>query len=190
MSTPFRWPSQLQAVEVKDSTPLDAPRRFVLVRKKPDPKTGKQKTSSSSNGVIDVAVAVKLGLVPATGLPGLLSHLNHKKVLRLLKHNTITLVKPKHATTKGIHATKATLKLAEEGLSAVLCPAYWKANQDSGIKAALKTTKIILWIKANLENPNSNLCNSLLDTPFEDLIGVKHSRRWWLDRLAIRKSAE
>jgi hypothetical protein len=160
------------------------------VRKKADAKTGKQKTSSSSNGIIDVAVAVKLGLVPATGLPGLLSHINHNKILRLLKHNTVTLVKPKHATTNGIHATKAILKLAEEALSAVLGPAYWEENQVLGPKAALKTTKIISWIKTNLENKNSVLCNSLLDTPFEELIGVKHSRRWWLDRLSIRKSAE
>jgi hypothetical protein len=190
MSTPFRWPTQLQAIEVKDSTPHDAPRRFVLVRKKTDPKTGKPKTSSSSNGVIDIAVAVKLGLVPATGLPGLLSHLNHTRVLRLLKHNTVTLVKPKHATTKGIHATKAISKLAEEALSAVFGPAYWEAHQASGLKDALKTTQIILWIKMNLENKHSLLCNSLLDTPFEDLIGIKHSRRWWLDRISIRKNAE
>ena len=190
MSTPFRWPSQLKPLDKNHSATFDAQPRYVLVRKKVDPKTGKQKTSSSSNGVIDVAVAVKLGLVPATGLPGLLSYLNHNRILRLLKHNTVTLVKPKHATTKGIHATKAISKLAEEALSAVLGPAYWEANQASGLKAALKTTQIILWIKTNLENKYSVLCNSLLDTPFEDLIGIKHSKRWWLDRISIRKSAE
>ncbi len=190
MTIHFRWPTQLQTIEVASSPPLEAPRRFVLVRKKIDPKTGKQKTSSSSNGVIDIAVAVKLGFIPATGLPGLLFHINQTKVLRLLKCNTVTLVKQKHATTKGTHATKAILKLTEEAICAVLGPAYWEASQASGLQAALNTTKTIIWIKSNLEDKQSALCNSLVDTPFEDLIGLKRTKRWWLNRLSIRKSAE
>ena len=190
MSTPFRWPSQLKPLDKNHSATFDAQPRYVLVRKKVDPKTGKQKTSSSSDGLIDIAAAVKLGLLPSKGLPGVLLYVKHQKVLRLLKHNTVAFVRPKKATTRGNHVTSMMLKLAEEALSVVLGPTYWQANKHLGPKAALKTTSAILWIKANLENPNSPLCNSLRGTSYEDIIGLKHSRRWWLDSLKIRKSAE
>jgi prophage DNA circulation protein len=190
MSTPFKWPTQLKPLEAQDSLPEDARPRYVLVRKKADPKTKKLKTSSSSDGLIDIAAAVKLGLLPSAGLPGLLLHLKHRKILRLLEHNTVALVKPKRATTQRNHVTKATSKTAVKAMSSVLCPAYWQANKHAVTKATFKIKEVIGWIKANIENTDSTLCTSLRGTLYEDLIGTKRGRRWWLKKLNIRKSAE
>jgi len=190
MSAPFKWPTQLKTADGNRRHQVNANARYVLVRNKVDPKSGKQKTSSSSDGLIDIAAAVQLGLIPSEGLPGALLCINQKRVSRLLRHNTVVLVKPKIATITGIHATTSTLKLAEKALADVLGPAYWKANKHLGLKTALKTRRVIPWIKVNLENTGSALCTSLIGTNYEDLIGLEHSQRWWLNLFGLRQNVQ
>ena len=146
--------------------------------------------SEQFQGLIDIAAAVHLGLMPSTGLPGLLLHKNLQRVRRLVKHNTVALIKPKTATTTGNHVTKLKLKLTKQALTTVLGPAYWEANKHLGAKAALKTRLAITWIKRNLEDVNSPLCTSLVGTKYEELIGLRHSRRWWLDLLGLRQNVQ
>lgn len=190
MSTEFRWPNQLMQQKTKPTPKAKLQKRYVLVRKLADVNTGKHKTSSSSDGLIDIAAAVHLGLIPSAGLPGLLLNINQQRVRRLIKHNTVALIKPKKATTTENHATKSKLKLAEKALTTVIGPAYWEANKHLGAKAALKTRLVIPWIKRTLEDVNSPLCTSLVGTKYEDLIGIRHSRRWWLDLLGLRQNVQ
>ena len=187
MPAEFRWPNQLRQRKTKPTPKAKLQRRYVLVRKLADVKNGKHKTSSSSDGLIDIAAAVHLGLIPNAGLPGLYLKINQQRVRRLVKHNTVALIKPKTATTTENHVTKSKLKLAGKALTAVIGPAYWRANKHLGAKAALKTRQVIPWIKRNLEDENSPLCTSLVGTKYEDLIGLRHSRRWWLDLLGLRQ---
>jgi hypothetical protein len=116
--------------------------------------------------------------------------MNRKRVQRLLKHNTVVKVKPKNATLQGTHRTQALLKLADKALSTVIGQEYWSANQHLGPRAALSTTRVIDWIKTNLENQSSPLCNELVGTPYEDLIGLRRTKRWWLDLFDLRKNMQ
>jgi hypothetical protein len=188
--TPFRWPNQLGHAARNQKPKVTLGDRFVLVSKNKNAKTGRHKTASSSNGLIDIAAAVELGLVPNAGLPGILHHMYRKRVLRLLQHNTVLKVKPKNSTIQGNHQTKGLLKLADKALTAVIGPAYWSANQHLGPRAALKTTRVINWIKTNLENKTSPLCISLVRSPYEDIIGLHRSKRWWLDLFDLRKNVQ
>jgi len=129
-------------------------------------------------------------LIPNAGLPGILHHMNRKRVQRLLKHNTVVKVKPKNATLQGTHRTQALLKLADKALSTVIGQEYWSATQHLGPRAALSTTRVIDWIKTNLENQSSPLCNELVGTPYEDLIGLRRTKRWWLDLFDLRKNMQ
>ena len=190
MTTNFRWPNQLWHGASKQAPKAADNDRYVLVNKKINAKTGRQKTASSSDGLIDIAVAVEMRLIPNAGLPGILHRMNQKRVLRLLKHNTVVKVKPKNSPLLGTHHTKALLKLADKALSTVIGQAYWSANQHLGPRAALKTTRVIDWIKTNLENQNSPLCNGLVGTPYEDLIGLHRTKRWWLNLFDLRKNMQ
>lgn len=190
MTTNFRWPNQLEHGTSKQVPKAADTDRYVLVNKKINAKTGRQKTASSSDGLIDIAAAVEMRLIPNAGLPGILHHMNRKRVQRLLEHNTVVKVKPKNATLQGTHQTQALQKLADKALSTVIGQAYWSANQHLGPRAALKTTRVIDWIKTNLENKNSSLCNNLVDTPYEDLIGLRRTKRWWLDLFDLRKNMQ
>ena len=190
MTTNFRWPNQLGHGTSKQVPIVAENDRYVLVNKKINAKTGRQKTASSSDGLIDIAVAVEMRLIPNAGLPGILHHMNRKRVQRLLKHNTVVKVKPKNATLQGTHRTQALLKLADKALSTVIGQAYWSANQHLGPRAALSTTRVIDWIKTNLENQSSPLCNELVGTPYEDLIGLRRTKRWWLNLFDLRKNMQ
>ena len=190
MTTNFRWPNQLGHGASKQAPKAADNDRYVLVNKKINAKTGRQKTASSSDGLIDIAAAVEMRLIPNAGLPGILHHMNRKRVQRLLKHNTVVKVKPKNATLQGTHRTQALLKLADKALSTVIGQAYWSANQHLGPRAALSTTRVIDWIKTNLENQSSPLCNELVGTPYEDLIGLRRTKRWWLDLFDLRKNMQ
>ena len=190
MRANFRWPNQLGHGTSKQVPKAADNDRYVLVNKKINAKTGRQKTASSSDGLIDIAVAVEMGLIPNAGLPGILLHMNRKRVLRLLKHNTIVKVRPKSSTVQGTHQTQALQKLADKALSTVIGQAYWSANQHLGPSAALKTTRVIDWIKTNLENKKSPLCADLVGTPYEDLIGLRRTKRWWLDLFDLRKNMQ
>ena len=190
MSTPFTWPMDLKPAGIKRITKSVTNSRFILVRRRADAKTGRHKTSSSSDGLIDIAVAVQLGLLPSAGLPGLWLNANKKRVETLLKHNTIAAIKPKKATTNGNHATKSVLILALKALSVVLGPAYWEASGHLGARKALNTGRLISWIKNNLEDTSSPLCVSLNGGKYADLIGLKRSTRWWRDLLELRQKGQ
>jgi hypothetical protein len=190
MTTSFRWPNQLGHAASSPTHKVAVDDRLVLVNKKINPKTGRQKTASSSDGLIDIAVAVEMGLIPNAGLPGILHHMNRKRVLRLLKHNTLIRVKSKESTLQGTHHTKALQKLADKALSTVIGQAYWSENQHLGPRAALKSKRVIDWIKTNLENKNSPLCTDLVGTPYEDLIGLRRTKRWWLNLFGLRKNVQ
>jgi hypothetical protein len=190
MPNSFRWPNQLGHTASAQKPKVANNDRFVLVSKNKNAKTGRHKTASSSDGLIDIAAAVELGLVPNAGLPGALHYMNRKRVLRLLQHNTVVKIKPKSSTLQGTHQTQALLKLADKALTAVIGQAYWSANQHLGPRAALKTARAIDWIKTNLENKTSPLCASLVGSPYEDLIGLHRSKRWWLDLFDLRKNMQ
>jgi hypothetical protein len=189
MTSPFRWPTQLVS-GIKRAPKKSLNGRYILVRKQADPKTGKQKTASSSDGIIDIAAAVHLGLVPSVGLPGLLLKVKNKRVIKLLTHNTVIMVKPKQATVNETHITKSTWGLAKEALPDAIGPAYWEANKHLGVKAALKTRQVISWIKSNLENEESKLCDGLRRTKYQNLVGVKRSRRWWLNLFGLHQNVQ
>lgn len=189
MTTSFRWPNQLGHGTSRPTHKVAADDRLVLVNKKINPKTGRQKTASSSDGLIDIAVAVEMGFIPYAGLPGILHEMNRKRVLRLLEHNTVVRVKPKASTLQGTHHTKALQKLADKAITTI-GQEYWATNQHLGPRAALKTSRVIDWIKTNLENKNSPLCTGLVGSPYEDLIGLRRTKRWWLDLFGLRKKMQ
>ncbi len=190
MAEPFFWPTDLRHPRNKKPSLIRHQPRPVLVTRRADPKTGKRKTASSSDGLIDIAAAVYLGQIPSKGLPGLLLELQKDRVIRLLRKNTVKLVKPKRATVDGNHATRVASRLAQDALPVAIGPAYLEAHKQVGLKESLKTKTVIRWIKTNLEDPTSRLCCSLAGTKYQDLIGLKRNNRWWRNLLNLRQKGQ
>lgn len=162
-----------------------------------DRLSGKHKVASSSDGIIDIAAAVHVGLIPDNGLPGLLYRSKEKRVVKLLRNNFIGRVTPKANTigseqANSEHATSAARFELSRALSKDIGPLY--LNQVRGnvksvrdLVRAFKPKAVVNWLIAEIENPQSEL-NTILKRKYPHLAELKRSRRWWSDKLM--KAAE
>lgn len=162
-----------------------------------DRLSGRHKVTSSSDGIIDIAAAVHVGLIPDNGLPGLLYRAKKKRVVKLLRNNFIGRVTPKVNTIgskqeNSEHATSAARFELSRALSKDIGPLY--LNQVRGnvksvrdLVRAFKPKAVVNWLIAEIENPQSEL-NTILKRKYPHLAELKRRRRWWSDELM--KSAE
>lgn len=142
---------------------------------------GRPKIASSSDGILDYAVAVHQRAIPNAGLPALLYTNLRARATRLSKANAVTRIKLKTATVQNRHSTTELRRLAVAALATVLGPAYQAEYPNAAPKELLDTQAFIPWVRGNLANVTSSLCMQLVGTKYEDLIGLRRSARWWRD---------
>lgn len=157
-----------------------------------DRLSGRNKVASSSDGIIDIAAAVHVGLIPDNGLPGLLYRSKKKRVVKLLLNNFIGRVNPKANSIDLLHATTAARFELNKALREDIGPLYLahvRKNVKSAreLERAFKPKVIVNWLISEIENLESEL-NFLLNRKYRHLAELKRSRRWWSDEL--KKSAE
>lgn len=163
-------------------------RKFRLVSKERLLKSGVLRTSSSSDGVVDVVAGLELGDalggVLDTGLVALLPKRTRQQAHRLLEHNTLWLLKPKEKTLAGLHQKATARDLVLRALPKVIGPLYWEEKQKKGIGLvqAMDRRRVADWIKAGIETPGSELNQALQDSPFNDLCELNRGWDWWYPR--------
>lgn len=160
--------------------------RLRLVSKKTNKRTGRRHVSSSSDGIVDYAAAVIVGMMPATGLASIIPSEYHQRAKRLLKKNEVALVaaktKPRHDQLRG--KIQKDLKAA---FPRVIGQVYEAENaHEMGTKKFFSSKTVIHWIRNSLADPNSRLNHALGKAGYHDLVGLERSERWWLDALEIR----
>jgi len=158
--------------------------RLLLVRKKPN-KYGRQVVSSSSDGIIDIAVAIEIGILPSIGIHSVLHQILRKRVLKLLESHELKPIKTKYTTLEKNHATTQIRKLAKLALPKIIGPQYWDENSSMG-KNALHTKVFVSWVKKVIEDESSELCQKLTDANFKELVGLKRNYRWWQNIIDLR----
>ncbi len=169
----------------------------LLSKTRRDRLSGRHKVASSSDGIIDVAAAVHVGLIPNDGLPGLLYHTKKKRVVNLLLNNFVGSVTPKANTigseqANSEHATSAARFELSRALAKDIGPLYFnqvrgKVKSARDLVRAFKPKTVVNWLIAEIENPQSEL-NKILKRKYLHLAELKRGRRWWSDELM--KSAE
>ncbi len=162
-----------------------------------DRVSGRHKVASSSDGIIDVAAAVHVGLIPDDGLPGLLYRTKKKRVVKLLLNNFVGHVTPKANTigseqANSEHATSAARFELSRALTKDIGPLYFnqvrgKVRSARDLERAFKPKVVVNWLIAEIKNPQSEL-NKILKREYLYLAELKRARRWWSDQLM--KSAE
>lgn len=164
----------------------------LLSKTRKDRLSAKHKVASSSDGIIDVAAAVHVGLIPNIGLPGLLYRAKKKRVVKLLLKNFVGRVNPKANTLDLLHATTTSRFELNKALREDIGP-WYLAHVRKNVKSARALVRafelkvIVNWLISEIENPQSEL-NILLKRKYRHLAELKRSRRWWSDEL--KKSAE
>ena len=158
--------------------------RLLLVRKKPN-KYGRQVVSSSSDGIIDIAVAIEIGILPSIGIHSVLHQILRKRVLKLLENHELKPIKTKQTTLANNHSTTQIRKLAKLALPKIIGPQYGDENSSLGTNA-LHTKVFVPWVKKAIEDEGSELCQKLSKTEFKELAGLKRSYRWWQKIIDLR----
>jgi hypothetical protein len=148
---------------------------------------GHPKVASSSDGHIDHAVAVHIGVEENTGLPSIAYAQLYRRATRLAIANTVQRVRIKPATQQHRHTTAELRRIAAKALPAVLVPAYIAAHRHLPPPTRLNDKKMIRWVRQEVKNRKSPLCLSLLATEFEPLEGLDRNERWWSDLSSQKK---
>jgi hypothetical protein len=169
-------------------SPLNLKTLRLFSKTRKDPISGKHRMASSSDGIIDVAAAVHIGLIPNDGLPSLLYQRHRTRVARLLKSNFVGSVSPKLNTTNGIHASALTRYELAQALKKVIGPLYSQhiANRIKSIadiNRAFALKSVLAWLIPEIEDPASNLNSLLAKHGYTNLVELKRARRWWYDHL-------
>lgn len=172
-------------------------RAIRLKSKRIDPLSGRHKVASSSDGIIDVAAAVHVGLVNDDGLPGLLYRAKEKRVVKLLLNNFVGRVNPKTNTISSEqaiseHATSAARFELRRAFAKEIGALYFKqvlgkVKSGRDLERAFKPKAVVNWLISEIENPKSEL-NKVLKINYFHLAELKRCRRWWNDE--FMKSAE
>lgn len=144
---------------------------------------GTPRAASSSDGIVDYAVAVHQDVISNAGLPALIYVKLRARAISLSKANTVTYTALKSATVDNRHSTTELRRLAVAALPTVLWPAFQGEYPHAAPKELLDTQVFIPWVRRNLANPTSALCMQLIGTAYEDLVGLRRNARWWRDRM-------
>jgi hypothetical protein len=157
-----------------------------LVSKKINKRTGRRHVSSSSDGIVDYAAAVIVGVMPARGVASIIPDKYHRRAKRLLEKNEVAPVAkkiiPRHAQLRG--KIRMDLKAAFPQVIGQVYAAE-RANVLS-TERFFSSKTVIPWIRDSLADPNSRLNHALESAGYHDLVGLERSERWWLDALEIR----
>ena len=186
-SIPKSWLSGAKSKKVANTK--NAPLQPRLIRLKPNPRSGRKHASSSSNRMIDYAAAVEAGLIPRIGIMAAFPEAVRLKAKRLLKNNQVVMVQPTESRLAGNHETTVTRQRMADAIMKVIGPQYWEENKHLGANA-FSGKLFTQWVTSEIADPKSRLNHRLLAENLPELCELPRSRRWWLDRLSIRKSAE
>lgn len=159
-------------------------KRFRLVSKKPNARTGRKHVSSSSDGIVDVAAAVERGLAQRVGIVQLLPAEIYSKARRLLENNELVEVDEKRTPRPHLYQQRVR-RAAKQALPTVIGPLYLEAFEHD-LPRALSAKCLTDWIRAELTTPGSALNRALTEAGFDDLVELQRSDRWWLDSLELR----
>jgi hypothetical protein len=159
-------------------------KRLRLVSRKLSAKTQRQHVSSSSDGIVDVAAQVEMGLIERNGIVALLPDEVFERAKGLLEHNELKEVKEK--LTPAHRQLNNRVKLAAiEALPKVIGPLYGEIHQEN-LPRALNLQRFTTWLQRELETPGSRLNLELERHNYDDLVELQRSDRWWCDIVAIR----
>jgi hypothetical protein len=162
-------------------------KRYRLVRRQPDPKTGLHKVASSSDGIVDVAAMVECGLITRQGLPELLPPAIYERARKLLTHNRLAVIQEKR-TPRHELAWQRKKNEARAALATVIGPLYGATHQNAIVRA-LNMKRFLSWLQAQLREPGSTLNCELIRRGYDELVELQMSDRWWADIIAVRKES-
>ncbi len=159
-------------------------KRLRLVSRKTNAKTQRQHVSSSSNGIVDVAAQVELGLIERSGIVTLVPDEVFERARDLLEHNELREVEEK-STPAHRQLNNRIRRMAVEALPTVIGPLYGEIHQEK-LPLALNLKRFVRWLQRELATPGSQLNLELQRHNYDDLVELKRGDRWWGDIVAIR----
>ena len=151
-------------------------------------RKGLVRVASSSDGVVDMAAAVELGLINNEGIVALIPAKTRIRARKLLQSNVLFPITLKQESLDGSHMKAKQRKLAGRALATVIGPIYWSAKEKDGISLgrAMDRSMFAKWVKAEIENDSSYLNKQLTRQGFHDICGLKRSAQWWMRLLSQR----
>ncbi len=151
-------------------------------------RKGLVRLASSSDGIVDVAAAVELGLIDDEGIVALIPTKTRIRALKLLQSNVLFPITLKKKSLVGTHLKAKERKLAGGALATVIGPIYREAKEKGGISLgrAMDRSMFAKWVKAEIENDSSYLNKQLTYQGFFDICGLKRSAQWWMRLLSQR----
>ena len=151
-------------------------------------RKGLVRLASSSDGIVDVAAAVELGLIDDEGIVALIPTKTRIRALKLLQSNVLFPITLKKKSLVGTHLKAKERKLAGGALATVIGPIYREAKEKGGISlgSAMDRSMFAKWVKAEIENDDSYLNKQLTRRGFLDICGLKRSAQWWMRLLSQR----
>ena len=151
-------------------------------------RKGLVRLASSSDGIVDVAAAVELGLIDDEGIVALIPTKTRIRALKLLQSNVLFPITLKKKSLVGTHLKAKERKLAGGALATVIGPIYREAKEKGGISLgrAMDRSMFAKWVKAEIEDGGSYLNKQLTRRGFLDICGLKRSAQWWMRLLSQR----
>ena len=151
-------------------------------------RKGLVRVASSSDGVVDMAAAVELGLINNEGIVALIPAKTRIRARKLLQSNVLFPITLKKESLDGSHMKAKQRKLAGRALATVIGLIYWSAKEKDGISLgrAMDRSMFAKWVKAEIENDSSYLNKQLTYQGFFDICGLKRSAQWWMRLLSQR----
>jgi len=151
-------------------------------------RKGLVRAASSSDGVVDVAAAVEVGLINDEGIVALIPTKTRIRARKLLRSNVLWPITLKKASNDGKHMKAKHRRVAGEALATVIGPIYWAAKEKRGISLgrAMDRSMFGRWVKNEIENDSSELNKQLNRRGFADICGLNRSAQWWMRLLSQR----
>lgn len=145
-------------------------------------RKGPVRVASSSDGIVDVAAAVEVGLIDDVGIVALIPVKTRVRARRLLKSNVLRPIALKKNSLRGSHLNARQRELVREALATVIGPMYWAAKAKGGMRfeRAMDRTMFAKWVKTEIGTGKSRLNKELTRNGFLDICGLERSVQWWM----------